>query len=101
MLFGLQGFKPLQLYDNPNNRKSLNIVPSKDNFEIISNKIYDEINIKINDISDLIKLGKMYKENHNYAINLKRLYNLIPTLEKLENVVGMENVKKNIVNQII
>jgi SpoVK/Ycf46/Vps4 family AAA+-type ATPase len=101
MLFGLQGFKPLQLYDNPNNRKSLNIVSSKDNFEIISNKIYDEINIKINNISDLIKLGKMYKENHNYAINLKRLYNLIPTLEKLENVVGMENVKKNIINQII
>jgi SpoVK/Ycf46/Vps4 family AAA+-type ATPase len=43
----------------------------------------------------------MYKEDHNYAINLKRLYNLIPTLEKLENVVGMENVKKTIVNQIV
>jgi SpoVK/Ycf46/Vps4 family AAA+-type ATPase len=104
MLFGfqgLQGFKPLQIHNNPNQKKNMNIVSSKDNFEIISNKIYDEINIKINNISDLIDLGKMYKENHNYAINLKRLYNLIPTLEKLENVVGMDNVKKNIINQII
>ena len=105
MLFGLQGlqgFKPLQIYNNPNIiKKNINTVLPKDNFEIISNKIYEEINIKINNISDLIKLGKMYKENHNYAINLKRLYNLIPTLEKLENVVGMENVKKNIINQII
>jgi SpoVK/Ycf46/Vps4 family AAA+-type ATPase len=98
MLFGLQGFKPLPEF-NPNKKKI--IVSPKDNFKIISNKIYDEINIKINDISDLIKFGKMYKEDHNYAINLKRLYNLIPTLEKLENVVGMENVKKNIINQII
>jgi len=97
MLFGLQGFKPLHGI-NPN--KKIIVLP-KDNFKIISNKIYEEINIKINNISDLIKLGKMYKENHNYAINLKRLNNLIPTLEKLENVVGMENVKKNIINQII
>jgi len=101
-LFGLQGFQSLQKSDNQNKEKKNNkIVSSKDNFEIIPNKIYDEINIKINSICDLIKLGKMYKEDHNYAINLKRLYNLIPTLEKLENVVGMENVKKNIVNQIV
>jgi hypothetical protein len=64
-------------------------------------KIYNEINIKINTIQDLINLGKMYKENHNYAINLKRLHNLIPTLEEFVNVIGMENVKKTISNQII
>jgi SpoVK/Ycf46/Vps4 family AAA+-type ATPase len=104
-LFGLPGFQPLRIPANPNkeNKEKTNnkIVSSKDNFEIIPNKIYDEINIKINTIGDLIELGKMYKEDHNYAINLKRLYNLIPTLEKLENVVGMENVKKTIVNQIV
>ena len=43
----------------------------------------------------------MYKENHNYAINLKRLHNLIPTLEEFVNVIGMDNVKKQISNQII
>jgi SpoVK/Ycf46/Vps4 family AAA+-type ATPase len=102
-LFGLPRFQPfqplqpLQISGNPNKENKI----LKDNFEIIPNKIYDEINIKINTIYDLIELGKMYKEDHNYAINLKRLYNLIPTLEKLENIVGMENVKKTIVNQIV
>jgi SpoVK/Ycf46/Vps4 family AAA+-type ATPase len=102
-LFGLPGFQPLPISGNPNkeNKEKANNKILKDNFEIIPNKIYDEINIKINSIWDLIELGKMYKEDHNYAINLKRLYNLIPTLEKLENVVGMENVKKTIVNQIV
>jgi SpoVK/Ycf46/Vps4 family AAA+-type ATPase len=101
-LFGLPGFQPLPISSNKNKENTNNIiVSSKDNFKIIPNKIYDEINIKINTIWDLIELGKMYKEDHNYAINLKRLYNLIPTLEKLENVVGMENVKKTIVNQIV
>jgi hypothetical protein len=97
---GLPGFQPLSIPSNPNKEKKNNNI-LKDNFEIIPNKTYDEINIKINFIRDLIDLGKMYKEDHNYAINLKRLYNLIPTLEKLENVVGMENVKKTIVNQIV
>jgi SpoVK/Ycf46/Vps4 family AAA+-type ATPase len=102
-LFGLPGFQPLQISDNLKKEKKENTNNKiiKDNFEIIPNKIYDEINIKINTISDLIDLGKMYKEDHNYAINLKRLYILIPTLEKLENIVGMENVKKTIVNQIV
>jgi SpoVK/Ycf46/Vps4 family AAA+-type ATPase len=107
-IFGLSGLQMsglpnIQNIHNTNNKtkNNNNIVSSKDNFEIIPNKIYDEINIKINTIQDLIDLGKMYKENHNYAINLKRLYNLIPTLEKLENVVGMENVKKTIINQIV
>ncbi len=100
-LQGLQGLQSLQGLQKTNNKTKTDIVLPKDNFEIIPDKIYDEIKIKINTIQDLINLGKMYKENHNYAINLKRLYNLIPTLEKLENVVGMENVKKTIINQIV
>jgi SpoVK/Ycf46/Vps4 family AAA+-type ATPase len=100
-LQGLQSLQSLQGLKKQNNKTKTNIVLSKDNFEIIPDKIYEEIKIKINTIQDLINLGKMYKENHNYAINLKRLYNLIPTLKKLENVVGMENVKKTIINQIV
>jgi SpoVK/Ycf46/Vps4 family AAA+-type ATPase len=84
--------------DNQNKKDNKD---NKDNFEININNKYDELDIKINNIQDLINLGKMYSENHNYAINLKRLNDLIPTLERLENVVGMNNVKKNIVNQIV
>jgi hypothetical protein len=100
-LHGLHGLHGLQELQKTSNKTKTDIVLPKDNFEIIPDKIYDEIKVKINTIQDLINLGKMYKENHNYAINLKRLYNLIPTLEKLENVVGMENVKKTIINQIV
>ena len=99
-IFGLQSLQGLQESQESQKAKTKTNI-CKDNFEIIPGKIYNEINIKINTIQDLINLGKMYKENHNYAINLKRLYNLIPTLEKLENVVGMENVKKTIINQIV
>jgi SpoVK/Ycf46/Vps4 family AAA+-type ATPase len=102
-LFGLQTLQipGIQNINKFNNKIQTNKNIIKDNFTIIPNKIYDEINIKINTIQDLINLGQLYKEDHNYAINLKRLYNLIPTLEKLENIVGMGNVKKNIVNQIV
>lgn len=99
-LQGLQSLESLQGLQNTNNKTKKDKI-EKDNFEIIPDKIYEEIKIKINTIQDLINLGKMYKENHNYAINLKRLHNLIPTLEKLENVVGMDNVKKTIINQIV
>ena len=104
-LFGLQtlqspGYQNISNTNNKTKTKTNNNIV-KDTFEIIPNKIYDEINVKINTIQDLIDLGKMYTENHNYAINLKRLHNLIPTLNKLENIVGMESVKKNIVSHIV
>ena len=107
MLFGsLFGLPALNVQGMTNNQlKNVNIKKvlskEKDTFKIDTDKKYDEINIKINNIQDLIKLGKMYKDDHNYAINLKRINNLIPTLERLENVIGMETVKKNIVNQIV
>ena len=56
---------------------------------------------KIEKIQDLIILGKMYKKDHNYAINFKRLSNLIPSLEKLDNMIGMDNIKKQVCKQII
>lgn len=59
-------------------------------------------NRQINDIDDLIFLGKQFRPNDKkYNINLEKLYKLIPVLTKLKNVIGMDNVKKTIVNQII
>lgn len=70
-------------------------------FKIDIKKEYTELKVQINNLSDIIKLGKSYKENHNYPFDLKRLFNLVPTLEKLESMIGMKKVKENIVNQII
>ena len=59
------------------------------------------INREINDIDDLIYIGEQYRPGNVYNINVEKLYRLIPVLTKLKNVIGMENVKKTIVNQII
>lgn len=67
-----------------------------------SNKIeYVEINREINTINDLIELGKLYNRKKRYNINIRKLYNLIEPLTNLNNIIGMEKVKKIIVNHII
>ena len=84
-----------------------NLEDNSDRFFIKKSKIdnyYDDmiyLNREINDIDDLIFLGKQYRPEKKYNINLEKLYKLIPVLTKLKKVIGMENVKKTIVNQII
>lgn len=59
---------------------------------------------KIRDIGDLIELGKTYhcKKNKEYnGINLRLLCNLVLPLTELKNMVGMTNVKEQMVNQIL
>ena len=70
---------------------------------IDSDDEFEEINIDVKNINDLIKLGKTYDKNSNkkYAINLKKINKLVEPLEKLSNAIGMENIKKSIVDQII
>jgi hypothetical protein len=56
------------------------------------------------DIDDLIKLGKTYhcKENKEYnGLNLEILCKLVNPLSKLKSLVGMSDVKINIINQIV
>ena len=66
---------------------------------IINGMIY--FNREIKDIDDLIFLGSQYRVGKKYNINIEKLYKLIPVLSKLKKVIGMETVKKTIVNQII
>lgn len=67
-------------------------------------KIKMPTNIKLEHIDDLINLGKLYhcKNNVEYnGINLRIMCKLVLPLTKLQNMVGMENIKESIVNQII
>ena len=59
------------------------------------------INKKIEDLNDLIKIAELYNPSYNYNIKLDKLFNIIPVLKELNNVIGMEAVKKNIINQIV
>lgn len=75
-----------------NNNKKVRLSDDK-------NMIY--INKKIESIDDLIFIGEQYRPNRTYNINVKKIFNLMPTLKKLKTVIGMETVKKSIVNQIV
>lgn len=59
---------------------------------------------KVNDIEDLIKLGKTYhckKNKDYYGLNLRILCNLVLPLTELRNMIGLKSVKTHIVNQIL
>ena len=75
----------------------------KEEFILDITKEYDELDVSLNSLDSLIELGKKYNPAtaHKYAINLKRLNTLVPTLEKLQSIIGMNTVKTAIVNQII
>ncbi|AYV77037.1 MAG: AAA family ATPase [Barrevirus sp.] len=58
----------------------------------------------LNNITDLISLGKTYhcKMNMTYfGLNLKLMCNLVEPLTQLQNMVGLSVIKENMVNQII
>lgn len=56
---------------------------------------------EINSINDLIELGKMYDSTKRYNIDLKILNKLVGPLTDLNNMIGMETVKQDIVDYIL
>lgn len=68
-------------------------------------KIKETITIEeeINTINDIIKLTEKYKLDPQikYNINMKALHNIKEPLEELNNMIGMIEMKNNIVDQIL
>jgi stage V sporulation protein K len=58
---------------------------------------------KLDNIVDLINLGKSSKlsNNHLSNINIAKLKNIIPALEELNDMIGINDIKDNIFNHII
>jgi SpoVK/Ycf46/Vps4 family AAA+-type ATPase len=67
------------------------------------NKEYNILENKMETLDDLIKLGKLYndKSEDNYSFDIKSLYNLVEPMEELNNLIGLEKVKKSITEFII
>lgn len=60
--------------------------------------------VRVDNIDDLIKLGKTYhckKRTEYYGVDLKILCNLVQPLTKLQNMVGLADIKRSIVDHII
>jgi SpoVK/Ycf46/Vps4 family AAA+-type ATPase len=64
------------------------------------NETLHPINMDINNLGDLIKLGESYdsKETKKYVINLKILNGCVPELKELNNVIGMNSIKQRILD---
>jgi SpoVK/Ycf46/Vps4 family AAA+-type ATPase len=61
------------------------------------------IEVEINNISDILKLIDTYKNDPaiQYNIDMKALHNIKEPLEELNNMIGMKDLKNNIVDQIL
>lgn len=61
------------------------------------------INVSINSINDILSIIKTYEYdvNTDYNIDLKLLYNIENELIELNNMIGMESLKKSIIEQLL
>jgi SpoVK/Ycf46/Vps4 family AAA+-type ATPase len=61
------------------------------------------IQVEINNISDILKLVGTYKNDRSikYNIDMNALHNIKEPLEELNNMIGMKHLKNNIVDQIL
>lgn len=66
-------------------------------------KQYCEINVKIENLDDLINLIEEHPicENIEYNINMKQLHKIHKPLKKLRDMIGMNELKNEIIDQIL
>ena len=65
----------------------------------------DIIDKKIESINDLIQIGKLYEDEcfnqKNYSVNIRGIYDMSSSLLELQSLVGLENIKKDILEFIM
>jgi len=90
---------PNYYQDNPTSYKLH--LPKKVHTPEIKETIF--IDTEINNIGDILKLIDTYKYDPSihYNINMKGLHNIKEPLEELNNMIGMKNLKTNIVDQLL
>jgi hypothetical protein len=59
------------------------------------------IDKKINNLIDLIELGKIYDVTKRYNIDMQLLNKLVNPLTELNNMIGMETVKQDMIDHIL
>ena len=80
----------------PSNKRHVSFSNSREEI-----KEFVVIDKEINCLMDLIELGKMYNRNKRYNIDLKILNRLVEPLTELNNMIGMNNVKQDMVDHIL
>jgi SpoVK/Ycf46/Vps4 family AAA+-type ATPase len=77
--------------------------PIKKREEYLEPTEFITIETEINNIDDILKLINTYKIDSKikYNINMKSLHDIKEPLEELNNMIGMNELKSNIVDQIL
>jgi len=89
--------------------EGLKLEPKRRPFLLTEEELNYEFQIledKINNIQDLINLGKRYEEvfkpmKKKFNLNLRVLSEMVPHLEELNDMIGMKNIKEAIFDKII
>jgi polynucleotide 5'-kinase involved in rRNA processing len=86
--------------DKENHEENINVTKTvQPSIKIVFKKKKEKIDfsdLEIKTLDDLIDLAKKYDSNNEYSINLEKLHNLLPSLIKLKNIIGMTTVKDSI-----
>ena len=69
----------------------------------INERIKVDIDVNVQSVSDLLKIIQTYeyKDSEEYNIDLKSLTNIKEELTELDNMIGMNNLKSSILNQLL
>jgi len=83
-------------------KKEANPVPKKEEIKVPIRETIN-ISVEINNISDILKLIDTYKNDPaiKYNIDMNALHNIKEPLEELNTMIGMKDLKNNIVDQIL
>jgi AAA+ superfamily predicted ATPase len=94
-------FSGIPIIPNMPTIKDISVFIDEDIKKIIKEKVL--IDASVDNLIDLINLCDKYPlaDNIEYNINMKSLHNIKPSLVELQNMIGMNSIKENIVDQII
>jgi SpoVK/Ycf46/Vps4 family AAA+-type ATPase len=96
---------PTTRYKNIYSRKAVCKIDKQKEEDKPPIEIRETINIEveINNIDDILKLIDTYQNDPaiKYNINMKALHSIKEPLEELNNMIGMKDLKNNIVDQIL
>jgi SpoVK/Ycf46/Vps4 family AAA+-type ATPase len=83
-------------------KRARNEEENQNQLKIKNKKLKEDLShIELKTLNDLIDLANKYNSTKEYSFNLEKLHNLLPSLIKLKNIIGMSSVKDSIVGQII
>jgi SpoVK/Ycf46/Vps4 family AAA+-type ATPase len=60
-----------------------------------------EIDQEIKTLQDLINLGKQFDRTKRYEFNMYKLNKMVPSMEKINNFIGMTSIKDHLVDHIL